>query len=760
VSAPRIDVMTIHQFLGVITFYAKRALEGVGNAGDVGVLQLSRINPNDDKTVVPSRFGIDDVAEMARVAIDDAANGHNVYLEARTVRADLRGNRRGGLEDTAWVFGLVVDSDADKGKGGNVSIQPTVTAGTSPGNFHFWYLFTRAILAGEAKLIGDVMRANSGADQDTGVVTQCYRVAGTPNYPSAAKRARGRVNVEATTMVLTDGRLWEPKELLAAFSALSPQPSPPPQPPQQQDANETTLPDDLAEIVRNGAPQGADRSALFHSVVAQLRKRNWDIDAIVALFEKYPTGVAAKYYPKRVRKEVERSYAKILKSTAAPGAVASGTSGTASGAAPGATPGAAPGAAPATAPTPHILPTIRLVEGQLPRIVKDIERALLAAGAPVFSRAGSLVEPVSEMAMASGGRRTMTAKLRPLDTDALIELVAEAALFQRFNRKRNTWIDADPPLQMLRTVLAREGRWIFPRVSGVITTPTLRFDGSLLATSGYDCASELYLMPGMQVPAVPDNPTREQAQASLKILVDVFSEFSFKNLKLDRSVALAGLLTTVVRGSIPTSPMILVRADTPGVGKSYLVDLIAMAATGRLCPVITSSKNIEETEKRIGAVLLSGASIMSVDNCVHDLEGQLLCQLTERPVVKVRILGRSEMPECECHTTVFATGNNIGFCGDMVRRGLVCNLEALDERPELRAFKRDAHEVIAAGRGVYIAAALTIVRAYLTARAPQVARLDRRTSSGVERYPLCRLWPIRQLFRLVEDGAQPAGLAG
>jgi DNA primase RepB-like protein len=127
---------------------------------------------------------------MARVAIDDAANGHNVYLEARTVRADLRGNRRGGLADTAWVFGLVVDSDADKGKGGNVSIQPTVTAGTSPGNFHFWYLFTRAIRADEAKLIGDVMRANSGADQDTGVVTQCYRVAGTPNYRVSASSDR------------------------------------------------------------------------------------------------------------------------------------------------------------------------------------------------------------------------------------------------------------------------------------------------------------------------------------------------------------------------------------------------------------------------------------------------------------------------------------------------------------------------------------------------------------------------------------------
>jgi len=78
------------------------------------------------------------------------------------------------------------------------------------------------------------------------------------------------------------------------------------------------------------------------------------------------------------------------------------------------------------------------------------------------------------------------------------------------------------------------------------------------------------------------------------------------------------------------------------------------------------------------------------------------------------------MPPCECRSTVFATGNNITFRGDMVRRGLVCNLEALDERPELRVFQKDALEVAADNRGTYVAAALTIVRAYLAASAPSV----------------------------------------
>ena len=89
-------------------------------------------------------------------------------------------------------------------------------------------------------------------------------------------------------------------------------------------------------------------------------------------------------------------------------------------------------------------------------------------------------------------------------------------------------------------------------------------------------------------------------------------------------------------------------------------------------------------------------------------------------MIKVRILGRSEMPDCESHTAVFATGNNVAFKGDMVRRGLVCNLEALIERPELREFKNDALDHAASHRAAYVAAALTIIRAYLAAGAPRV----------------------------------------
>jgi hypothetical protein len=310
-------------------------------------------------------------------------------------------------------------------------------------------------------------------------------------------------------------------------------------------------------------------------------------------------------------------------------------------------------------------------------------------------------------------------RLSEFTTDSFIEPVAESAIFQRWSARRNAWIDVDPPIQLVRMALTRERKWSFPRVSGIIATPTLRPDGSLLTTPGYDLRTELYLWPGLTLPAIPHQPTWEQALEALAVLKNLLSEFSFKT-NVDLSVALSGLLTALLRGSLPTAPIYLVRGDTPGVGKSYLVDVIAMVAVGRLCPVITASRSPEETEKRIGAVLLDGSTIVSLDNVTHDLGGELLCQATERPLVRIRILGRSEMVDCECHTTLFATGNNVNFKGDMVRRGLVCDLEARDERPELRVFRNDALAHASADRGPYVAAALTIVRAYLTAGVPAV----------------------------------------
>src|SRR3954453_2478386 len=69
---------------------------------------------------------------------------------------------------------------------------------------------------------------------------------------------------------------------------------------------------------------------------------------------------------------------------------------------------------------------------------------------------------------------------------------------------------------------------------------------------------------------------------------------------------------------------------------------------------------------------------------------------------------------------IFATGNNLTLVGDMVRRAVICTLDAGIERPELRSFESDPIERVAADRGAYIAAILTISLAYRAAGSPKV----------------------------------------
>jgi hypothetical protein len=721
-----IDEAMVREFVTIISAHAVELAKGKGNPG---VLQLCCLSPANEK-MIPHRFRLDDIDAMVRTAIGAASAMLNVYLEARTLRAGLRGAARGELTDTELVFGLVVDSDSDKGRGGVVAARPSLVIETSPGNYHYWYLLSRPIAWVKARALGDAIRAATGADVDTGVVTQCYRVAGTPNFPSKAKQARGRATVEPTRIVEWTGRLWDPEELLEAFTAQASVASVPPAP-SPVDVDESSLPPELLEAIRaGGVSKGAgakgdkSKSGLWHHVIGELKKRNWTLDQIHALLERHPNGVGAKYAG-RLREEIARSYAKVENGSPAAAAPLHRSAGGSGGLGGGSSPPPPTSGGPGASAPAHILPTIRLVDGQLPRAVSETERAMIGSGAAIFARAGYLVYPTIETVMAADGAKTIVARLSEFTTDSFIEPVAESAIYQRWSVRRKTWVDVDPPLQLVRMVLSRERRWAFPKVSGVITTPTLRADGSLLSSPGYDSRTELYLWPGFTLPPIPQSPTQAQALAELTMLKEeLFAEFSFKQRKpaIDLSVALAGLLTALLRGSLPTAPVILVRADTPGTGKSYLVDVISMVATGQLCPVITTSRSFEETEKRIGSVLLSGSGIVSLDNLAHDLEGEILCQVAERSIVRIRILGRSEMPLCECRTALFATGNNVGFKGDMVRRGLVCDLEALDARPELREFHSDALARAQADRGRYVAAALTVVRAYIVAGSPQVCK--------------------------------------
>jgi putative DNA primase/helicase len=362
-------------------------------------------------------------------------------------------------------------------------------------------------------------------------------------------------------------------------------------------------------------------------------------------------------------------------------------------------------------------PVITIAAGALHEIASEAEAALIAARAPLYARGGEIVKPIVEEVAAFMGRRTKVARLKPVTVDMMRDQLSRAARFEKYNGRAKKMLAIDPPHDLAKIILARDGDWHFRPLTGIITTPTLRRDGTILVEPGYDPATRLLLIEPPPMPAIPRRPSRDDALAALDMLDGLLGEFPFVN-DASHSVGLSALMTPVVRGALQVAPMHTVNTPEAGSGKSYLIDVASAIATGEIAPATAAGRTEEETEKRLAAELMTGQPIVSIDNLNGDLGGDFICQAIERPIIKPRILGRSETRRIENTVTLFGNGNNFRPVGDIVRRIILCTMDANMERPELRQFRGDPVATVLADRGRYIAAILTIVHAYIVARCP------------------------------------------
>src|SRR5262245_17613648 len=98
-----------------------------------------------------------------------------------------------------------------------------------------------------------------------------------------------------------------------------------------------------------------------------------------------------------------------------------------------------------------------------------------------------------------------------------------------------------------------------------------------------------------------------------------------------RSTALAGFMTPVLRGALPAAvPLFVIVATEPRSGKTYLVQLIAVIATGHIPVPDAGSEDKKEMEKRIETAALSGRPIMHLNNLPNGMvvESEALAQLS------------------------------------------------------------------------------------------------------------------------------------
>lgn len=373
---------------------------------------------------------------------------------------------------------------------------------------------------------------------------------------------------------------------------------------------------------------------------------------------------------------------------------------------------------------------IRHDGGKLPEILDQFGLAMAELDANLFIHAARLVRVYPAQGGKSGGihRPKGALIIHPVDSAHLSEMGTRAAVHERYDARSEKYKIIDCPRRIADAYLAR-GNWPeLPVLTGFVEAPTIDLDGRLLDQPGYDKQTGLFLafdpIPGYE-PA-PKEPSKSDATAAADLLLELIESFPCVD-DTDRAAVLAGIITALVRRPLPSAPMVAISAPSAGTGKTMLAETPSVIATGRRASVLSLGHDDAEAEKRLGGVLLAGDACILLDNIERPLGGDLLCQVTTQPSVRLRPLGTSGVVSVPTHALLLATGNNLSIVGDLKRRVMLVRLDAQVERPEQRTFARNHLEDVYARRGELIRAALTIPMAYLNAGAPP---LDGLTPAG------------------------------
>jgi hypothetical protein len=262
-----------------------------------------------------------------------------------------------------------------------------------------------------------------------------------------------------------------------------------------------------------------------------------------------------------------------------------------------------------------------------------------------------------------------------------------------------------------------------PILAALAQAPTLRRDGALIWERGYDASTGIYLASDLKV-TVPENPSQDDAKAAMARLLDLVSDFDFVN-PAGKSVWAAGLLSVAARHTFNGPvPIIIIDAAKRGSGKTTLVDVASIIASGGKASRMFYTDDDVEMDKRITSLALAGEQTVLIDNIVGKLASPPLDAALTSDSYRGRVLGKSEMtPAMPMKIVWFATGNGLVIGADTARRTILARLEPETDHPEDRTGPRpgqpwkytDLIGYVTENRSELLSCALTVVKAYIQA---------------------------------------------
>jgi uncharacterized protein (DUF927 family) len=270
--------------------------------------------------------------EHAERMVDDivalCGNPHiNVWVELRVVKKDAP--KRGMKSETLAVLALAVDDDVDSGKGSAVlPVKPSRVLQTSEKNRQQQFFFKEPLAPDVADRLGKKLRKVAGADDCTGNCAQPFRIAGTPNWPTAKKvKERGRspipflvsevgspgdavdaMEFEETLDTELENRAKAKKEAHDGAR----------QHHHKGTSGKPTLrhlTEQQRRLLQYAGNDSVNRSAVWQSACWRLFLKGFSVESVAEFFapiaQSCADGFAAKYVG-RIDEEVQRSYEKFL----------------------------------------------------------------------------------------------------------------------------------------------------------------------------------------------------------------------------------------------------------------------------------------------------------------------------------------------------------------------------------------------------------------------------------------------------------------
>jgi hypothetical protein len=381
-----------------------------------------------------------------------------------------------------------------------------------------------------------------------------------------------------------------------------------------------------------------------------------------------------------------------------------------------------------------VLPVIRIEKGCRPWIVDAAEK-VIACDSERWGlyRNGELLTHVSawteedrvriEKQRVSGQlamQRPIGVPILTLPTSGLIDdIFGRAIYWLRFDERKQEWVRTDCPTKISKQYLER-GNWQLPELTGIITAPIVRTDGSILTKQGFDRSTGLLLRSPLIDWTAPVDLSQSAAQAAARRLSEPFAEFPFSS-PAARSVVVSGILTGLQRRLLPTAPGHGFDANHWGAGKTLLADCISIIVTGAEVPSISVGESDEvELAKMFTSVLMAGDQVVLIDNISRPFNSDTFATILTKTLYQGRILGINKMAHLVTNCLFILTGNNLTFLKDMPRRVLVARIEVEQENPDTRGdfAIHDLKKYCAEHRQQLVNDALTVLGGFAAAGRP------------------------------------------